>query len=248
MRIRTIKPEFWQDEDLARASDKAKLLAIGLLNCADDEGYFKANTRLIQSAVFPYSPGTHIEPLLDELSAIGYIALCTGTDGKEYGLVVKFILHQVVNRPSESRVKEFCTFTEDSLSPHGELIRERKGKEGKGTGKGRPKPGEYTKDFLAFWQEYPKKTGKGAAFEKWIQLNPPLEKILAALAWQKKSRDWQKDNGQYIPHPKTYLNQRRWEDEPPQQMKRENEAQSQEEMAESVKAGQEKAYGRGVVR
>ena len=38
--------------------------------------------------------------------------------------------------------------------------------------------------------------------------------ILTALNWQKKSEQWLKDNGQFIPYPATYLNQRRWEDEP----------------------------------
>nr|MBF6067360.1 primosomal protein [Klebsiella pneumoniae] len=36
-RIRTIKPEFWTDEDMAEVSEPACLLAIGLLNYADDE-------------------------------------------------------------------------------------------------------------------------------------------------------------------------------------------------------------------
>ncbi len=38
-RIRTIKPTFWTDEDMADISEAACLLAIGLLNYADDEGY-----------------------------------------------------------------------------------------------------------------------------------------------------------------------------------------------------------------
>ncbi|HBS0572930.1 TPA: DnaT-like ssDNA-binding domain-containing protein, partial [Klebsiella pneumoniae] len=46
-RIRTIKPEFWTDEDMAEVSEPACLLAIGLLNYADDEGYFNANPKLI---------------------------------------------------------------------------------------------------------------------------------------------------------------------------------------------------------
>ena len=52
-RIRTIKPEFWTDEDMAELSEPACLLAIGLLNYADDEGYFNANPKLIKAAVFP---------------------------------------------------------------------------------------------------------------------------------------------------------------------------------------------------
>ncbi len=41
-RIRTIKPEFWSDEKLATVSEATLLVAIGLLNLADDEGYFNA--------------------------------------------------------------------------------------------------------------------------------------------------------------------------------------------------------------
>lgn len=32
-------------------------------------------------------------------------------------------------------------------------------------------------------------------------------------------KDWLKDNGQYIPYPSTWLNQRRWEDEDIQESK-----------------------------
>lgn len=39
--------------------------------------------------------------------------------------------------------------------------------------------------------------------------------MLVALARQRNSDDWQRDDGRYIPHPTTWLNGRRWEDEPP---------------------------------
>ena len=51
MRIRTIKPEFWSSLDLAPLSEPALLLAAGLLNYADDEGYFVADERLIRAAL-----------------------------------------------------------------------------------------------------------------------------------------------------------------------------------------------------
>ena len=38
-------------------------------------------------------------------------------------------------------------------------------------------------------------------------------KILTAVDNQKKGEQWQKENGVYVPHPATWLNQRRWEDE-----------------------------------
>ncbi len=75
----------------------------------------------------------------------------------------------------------------------------------------------YSDDFLVFWKEYPKKVGKGAAFKAWRKsgLNSvDEENILSALKWQKKSEQWKLSNGRFIPNPTTYINQRRWEDEP----------------------------------
>ncbi|MBQ7115629.1 MAG: hypothetical protein IJN94_04350 [Clostridia bacterium] len=75
----------------------------------------------------------------------------------------------------------------------------------------------YSEDFLEFWSAYPKKVGKGAAYKIFNKLKLTKKEksaILTALDWQKKSDQWVRDNGQFIPYPSTYLNQRRWEDEP----------------------------------
>ena len=69
--------------------------------------------------------------------------------------------------------------------------------------------------FTEFWKAYPNKTGKGAAEKSWQKQQPDLATVLAALAWQTKQDAWTKDQGKFIPHPSTYLNQRRWEDEQP---------------------------------
>ena len=74
----------------------------------------------------------------------------------------------------------------------------------------------YSEAFLNFWKEYPRKTGKGAVWKVWKRdkLDRLIEQILNSLSIQKKSYQWTKDNGEYIPLPLTYCNQRRWEDEP----------------------------------
>ena len=78
--------------------------------------------------------------------------------------------------------------------------------------------GETTKmqgQFDRFWATYPKKTAKQNALKAWQKLNPDdklTEEILLALEQQKKSVQWQKDNGQFIPYPATWLNGKRWED------------------------------------
>jgi hypothetical protein len=81
-----------------------------------------------------------------------------------------------------------------------------------------PEPAnEYSSEFLEFWKHYPKKKAKGAAWKAWKKIKRPVEtlvKIQTALLWQKKSKDWTKEGGQFIPYPATYLNAKGWEDEP----------------------------------
>ena len=71
--------------------------------------------------------------------------------------------------------------------------------------------------FERFWQAYPKKKSKEGARRAWKKLNPDLalcREMAAALERDKRSRDWQRDDGAYIPYPASWLNGRRWEDEP----------------------------------
>ncbi len=70
--------------------------------------------------------------------------------------------------------------------------------------------------FNRFWQAYPKHKAKQTALKAFKKLNVDeslLEIMLKAIEQQKQSPQWQRDNGQYIPYPATWLNQRRWEDE-----------------------------------
>lgn len=43
-------------------------------------------------------------------------------------------------------------------------------------------------------------------------MKPVQEKILAAVQAAKRSDQWTKDGGQFIPHPATWINQGRWDD------------------------------------
>lgn len=67
--------------------------------------------------------------------------------------------------------------------------------------------------FDVFWKAYPKKVGKADARKKFKKIDVDVDVLLDALNKQKRSEQWNKDNGQYIPNPSTWLNQRRWEDE-----------------------------------
>jgi hypothetical protein len=70
-----------------------------------------------------------------------------------------------------------------------------------------------------FWPNYPRKVGKPkakAAYLKLLRLGrlPPWPVIQAALNHQKTWPQWGRDNGQFIPHPTTWLQREGWNDKP----------------------------------
>lgn len=70
--------------------------------------------------------------------------------------------------------------------------------------------------FEQFWSAYPKKVGKGDARKKFLKLKPNqklFDQILSAVEAAKKTEQWTKNNGQFVPNPATWLNQSRWEDD-----------------------------------
>lgn len=83
----------------------------------------------------------------------------------------------------------------------------------------RSKPGQSTdweNKFNEFYSLYPKKVKKQQVkkwFEKVKPSNELFSSIMDSLEQFRASADWQKDGGQFIPHPSTWLNQSRWEDE-----------------------------------
>lgn len=135
-RIRTVKPEAWRDARLGRASLDAQLLWVKLLGLADDAGRFPADPGSILGHGYPLTivqHAPHVEEWLQELADAGLIVLYQ--HGQEaYGVFPRFREHQVVNRPSRSRLPEPPThvacwrytnpddthgaLSEGSVSPH----------------------------------------------------------------------------------------------------------------------------------
>lgn len=68
--------------------------------------------------------------------------------------------------------------------------------------------------FESFWHLYPRKEGKLKAREAYIRAGVEEKVLLDALRKQLSCEQWQRDGGRFIPLPATWLNQRRWEDEP----------------------------------
>ena len=73
-------------------------------------------------------------------------------------------------------------------------------------------------DFDTFWSAYPKKKSKQDALKAWKVAKksnnmPPLPDILKTIEALKKTDQWKKDAGQFIPYPASWIRAGGWEDE-----------------------------------
>lgn len=110
---------------MGRLQSDAKLLAIGLLNIADDDGYFLADPVLLRNAIFPFSDRSVIDHgLITDLSRADWIEVREHHQMGKIGLVKKFTQHQVINRPKKSKIKQYwdvAKITDESLIDHGSI-------------------------------------------------------------------------------------------------------------------------------
>lgn len=238
-RIRSIKPEFFTSLTVADLTPEQRLTFIGLWTHADDEGRCVDDARLIKAAIWPLDDRTtaDIEEDLRALSESSLILRYT-LNRKRYMAVRGWAEHQRINRPTASKlppppeapIPDLTCGDEDSRTPHGgvtdDSLAERKGKEqGKeqGTGKGTPSPppAASTSDpgpaFDEFWSRYPRKAGKSEAAKSWVKAMKAGADSALLLAAVKTHADYHvaaKTEQQFIPHASTWLNQKRYEDEP----------------------------------
>jgi len=235
MRIRTVKPSFWTHRMHREISSDSALVALALLNYVDDDGIFEADTELFSAACFPLRRQIDISVAWGELCRCGWLVFFVFNEGSGsvlipftdsskhkliYGLIPGFRSHQVINRPTPSL---FPPPPKDvTRRVHGAFSDEScgKGKEGKGFENGIGKEGtnacDYSSDFLSFWDLYPRKAAKGDAWKAWQMMaapKPTMGQLESAIDEAKDSKQWQAEDGRYIPMPSTWLRQRRWEDD-----------------------------------
>lgn len=114
MRIRSVKPEWLSDELLAAASDEARVLSIGLILMADDEGRGRGSLAAVVAEVWRFEAarddGTRAPEVfararraLSELSAIGWVVLYEDS-GQKYFWIRNFTKHQKIDKPTKSKL------------------------------------------------------------------------------------------------------------------------------------------------
>ncbi|MEV7556446.1 hypothetical protein [Streptomyces sp. NPDC089795] len=106
-RIRTIKPEAFESEDLASVDVTAVLTFFGLLTQADDSGRFRDHSAIIAGRLWALRPEhtpAHVARDLEQLAEAGLVCRYTGCDGKTWLHIVTWDRHQKINRASDSRL------------------------------------------------------------------------------------------------------------------------------------------------
>lgn len=91
-RIRSLKYEYFINEDLAQISTEARLLGLGLTTVADREGRMEDRPLRLKVLLFPYHD-VDVDALLNELQTVGFLKRYE-VDGKRFLSIVKFLKHQ----------------------------------------------------------------------------------------------------------------------------------------------------------
>lgn len=102
-RIRTLKPEWLEDEALLECSLAARVLSAGLLLVADDYGNGRAGEKILSARIFPGDPVKVLRDALAELVSIRYVVIYQ-SDGQTYFHIRNWSKHQRVDKPGPAKV------------------------------------------------------------------------------------------------------------------------------------------------
>lgn len=104
MRIRTVKPEFWTDATMVQLPLMARLLFVGLWNCADDHGFLDDEPDRIAMQVLPREDSREVASALELLIACGRVDRYSDDSGS-FLRIAHWERHQRVDHPSKSRIQ-----------------------------------------------------------------------------------------------------------------------------------------------
>ena len=236
-RIRTIKPQFYDDIKIGRLSRDARYLYIALWVFADDVGVVNGDTIWLKSKVFPYDQIQikQFEGWISELVKHGFIRLLSH-NGERFLYLPNFTRHQVINRPNYNELnipktlldKKLSAITDLSLINHGtitDLSLTIKGEEKERNKKGTNVPKENAaaaatlsrkENFGRSLIPYVEKYGKDMIrefFDYWTEFNKSKSKMRFEQqpTWEtaKRLATWAKRERDYADNTKGHEDRRR---------------------------------------
>ena len=219
---RIIKESIARSEKISGLTDFQFRLWIHLITYVDDYGRGDARPAIIRGACFPLRErvsNKDIEAGICGLADIGCVSLYT-VDGRPYLCLPGWDEHQRVRQkvskyPSPEEADPVC----QSAASGGELPQSAARIQNPESESRIQNPNpesiparDRAKEFDLFWDAYPRHEGKQKARQAYNKVEVPLDILLEALKQHKRSAQWTRDGGQFIPHPATWLNGKRWED------------------------------------
>jgi len=130
-RQRVLKPEIWTDEGFIELSPQAKLLFIGLISHADDEGRGISNVSAIRAKVFPADHDLSNKDIVSykhevaEKLRVRFYQI----NGREYYQLDRWADHQSISHPKPSNIpppekgipEDSTIIPEESRNDHGTI-------------------------------------------------------------------------------------------------------------------------------
>lgn len=223
MARRMLHTEIWQSKQVASLSLQARLLYVGLITLGDDDGRLKGDVALLRAQIFPRDAAITIEQVTQWLEEIVSARLVVRyeVDDEPYLAHPNWTKYQTLraDRKKDSNVPPPPADLLATIEqPNGNQMSAQDK-----VSKGKVSKEKVLSLFEEFWKEYPNKTAKKKALESWVRIFkevPNIEladalaaQVMSGLAKAKKSSQWTKNNGDFVPHPTTWLNQERWNDE-----------------------------------
>lgn len=107
-RKRMIDPSFWIDEKLGTVEPIVRLLFMGLISQADDEGRLNGHPSLVKSLIFPYDHEIQLDNVEEWLSLLAAperkVIQRYEVNNQKYILITNFKKHQTINKPQKSKL------------------------------------------------------------------------------------------------------------------------------------------------
>lgn len=223
-RARNIKPSLFKNELLGVADPLLTILFESLWCLADKAGRLEDRPLRIKAETFPYREGLDINGYLTELQRLEFIDRYV-VDGVSIIQVINFKKHQNPHKtekeselPEKQINSDSCAITVKDTLNNGTSRADSLIPDSLNTDSLNPTKPSRTSSldngFQEFWNAYPKKTGKDKAEAAWLKKKPDIDKALFTLSWLKETDQWLKG---IIPNPATWINEGRWQDEPPRE-------------------------------
>lgn len=195
-----IPRQVWLDENLTML-DKGILTEIDSLDMGED-GCWASNEYL---AKFCGCSECKVSLAISKLVQLGYIRI-ESFDGRRRKIKSCLLLFK--DEPFKNSKADFEKVKESNTSnnPRNKPINSNTRRSAKS---------EIPEDFSRFYAVYPRKVSKPAALKAWraLKADAALADRIIADVKRRCDTEWKGQEIQFIPHPSTYLNQRRWEDE-----------------------------------